>query len=69
MFLICIILTAHFLTDYITSKASAAAYEQKKFRGIGGFWFWIGLDQLLHTLQLIICLRELDFINISPIFN
>lgn len=44
----------HFLTDYITSKFTSNRYKIQKFYGWNGFWFWIGLDQLLHSVQLLI---------------
>lgn len=40
---------AHWLTDYVTSRASRWAYENKR---MGMFWNIIGADQLIHGLTL-----------------
>ena len=45
----------HFLTDYGTSKWTSKLYLQKKYYGFPAFFSVIGLDQLLHQIQLIIC--------------
>lgn len=49
----------HFITDFITSKQSSRCYANQRFYGWNSFWFWIGLDQLLHTLQLLYTIKLL----------
>ena len=43
----------HWLTDFITSKWLASLYKKGKYYGFPGFFPVLGLDQLLHQLQLI----------------
>jgi hypothetical protein len=43
---------AHTTTDYFTSRITSARYKSNHFYGFNGFWFWIGLDQILHYVQL-----------------
>jgi hypothetical protein len=40
---------AHFLTDYVTSRASSALYKEERFHE---FFCIIGLDQLIHYVTL-----------------
>lgn len=47
----------HFITDYYTSKMTSEKYKMQKFYGWDGFWFWIGLDQILHIFQLLITFK------------
>lgn len=42
----------HTITDYYTSKITSKRYLKNHFYGFNGFWFWIGLDQILHYIQL-----------------
>lgn len=51
--------TCHFITDYFTSRMSSKKYKIQKFYGWNGFWFWIGLDQILHIIQLLITFKWL----------
>lgn len=46
----------HFITDLITSKISKTFFEKKNFHD--GFVV-IGFDQLLHMLQLWLCVKYL----------
>lgn len=45
----------HFITDYFTSRINTKLYNQRKYYGFIGFFPMIGLDQVLHYAQLIIC--------------
>lgn len=46
---------AHFITDYFTSKWTSKLYKQQKYYGFPAFFSVIGLDQLLHQAQIILC--------------
>lgn len=52
-------LISHWVTDYVTSKTSAIRYKYHKYYGLNGFWAIIGLDQLLHALQIVYTLYYL----------
>lgn len=43
---------AHTITDYFTSRITSKKYKNNHFYGFNGFWFWIGMDQVLHYIQL-----------------
>lgn len=47
--------TFHFITDFISSKINANLYQKKLYYGIPGFFPMLGLDQLLHYIQIIVC--------------
>lgn len=40
---------AHFLTDWVTSRASSALYKEEKYHD---FFVCIGIDQMVHYLTL-----------------
>jgi len=42
---------AHFVTDFITSRATSAMYKEERYRE---FFLIIGLDQLIHGFWLFI---------------
>jgi undecaprenyl pyrophosphate phosphatase UppP len=44
---------AHFATDYITSRWTSKLRIKEKYYGFPSFFSVIGLDQLLHYIQLI----------------
>lgn len=44
----------HFITDFFTSKWTSKLYLKKKYYGFPSFFGVIGLDQLLHQIQLIL---------------
>jgi hypothetical protein len=46
---------AHFITDYFTSRWTSKLYKKGKFYGFPAFFSVIGLDQILHYIQLIVC--------------
>lgn len=45
----------HTITDYLTSKWTSYLYSKEKYYGLNGFFTVIGLDQFLHTVQLLLC--------------
>ncbi len=52
----------HFITDYFTSRWTGRLYMAKKYYGFPAFFSVIGLDQVLHYAQLIICYEFLKTI-------
>lgn len=50
----------HFITDYFTSKMTSKRYKEGKFYGFNGFWSVIGIDQLLHIVQIILTLKLVE---------
>lgn len=49
IFWVAINMAAHFVTDYVTSRASSALYKEERFHE---FFVVIGLDQFLHIFTL-----------------
>jgi len=45
-----LLFATHTVTDFITSKITAYAYKTEKNKL---FWGTIGIDQMLHMLQII----------------
>ena len=43
----------HFMTDFITSKASSSAYKEGNMKA---FWGVIGFDQLIHHVTIMLLL-------------
>jgi len=49
----------HFVVDYTTSKITTKLYHKKRFRA---FFNVIGMDQLIHTMILLISFKYLIYI-------
>lgn len=60
---------AHFSTDFVTSRITKNRYKNNKLYGFNSFWFWIGLDQVVHIIQIVLTLHLLGFVAVSNLYK